>query len=115
VSAGERMRLTKVQYPPLLIHVMLRGVTRTQAVIAVVDDEPQGASPDPAAKDPRLPSGNFAAGEELPSPSARGRYGCVVLDLFMPGLDGFDVLGRRFAQEGMPGLTMRRTSRKAIR
>ena len=29
-SAGERMRLTKVQYPPLLIliHVMLRGVTR---------------------------------------------------------------------------------------
>ena len=35
------MRLTKVRYSPLLIHVMLRGVTRTQTVIAVVDDEPQ--------------------------------------------------------------------------
>jgi hypothetical protein len=35
------MRLTKVRYQPLLIHVMLRFVTRTQTVIAVVDDEPQ--------------------------------------------------------------------------
>ena len=43
----------------------------------------------------------FAAGEQLLCACAERRYDCIVLDLYMPGLNGFDVLGR-FAQEGVP-------------
>ena len=41
----------------------------------------------------------FAAGEELLASCARRRPGCLLLDLHMPGLNGFEVLERFARQE----------------
>lgn len=45
---------------------------------------------------------SFAAGEELIAGLARRAYDCVLLDLHMPGMTGFDVLARLRGQPTAP-------------
>jgi CheY-like chemotaxis protein len=45
---------------------------------------------------------SFAAGEELIAGLARRAYDCVLLDLHMPGMNGFDVLARLRGQPTAP-------------
>jgi len=45
---------------------------------------------------------SFAAGDELLAAIDRRRFDCVLLDLFMPGLSGFDVLAALRARADSP-------------
>jgi FixJ family two-component response regulator len=44
----------------------------------------------------------FATGEELVAATARCRFACILLDLHMPGMTGFDVLAALQAQPLSP-------------
>ena len=78
-------------------------MTASQSVIAVLDDEPQLLKAlSRLLKTHGYLVETFAAGEDLLAACARRSFACVLLDLHLPGLSGFDVLGR-FAQAGWPG------------
>lgn len=45
---------------------------------------------------------SFASGEELLAAIEQKHFDCVLLDLFMPGMSGFDVLAAMRARAGSP-------------
>ena len=70
-------------------------MVRTRLVIAVVDDEESvrralGRLLRSAGHDVR----SYAAGTEFLSSLSSGHPDCLILDVHMPGLTGFEVLGR---------------------
>ncbi len=67
----------------------------TVAVVAVVDDEaPVRTALGRLLRLADYEVGAFASGEEFLASLPTGRPACVLLDVHMPGLSGFDVLDR---------------------
>lgn len=83
-----------VQWPQRARPATLTAMDGRRGAIAILDDE------EPLRRAlARLLGAHghdaecFASGEALLAAIARRRYDCVLLDLFMPGMSGFDVLG----------------------
>jgi len=71
---------------------MTRG---TRAHIAVVDDEPSvRSSLARLLRSAEYEAATYPSGEEFLDSLAAGSPDCLILDLRMPGLSGFDVLAR---------------------
>lgn len=72
-------------------------------IVAVLDDEAEMRT---ALSRPLRARGFrvalFASGEEYFAAADRGRFDCVVLDLHMPGMTGFDVLAGLAARKPRP-------------
>ena len=68
-------------------------MSSTKPVIAILDDEEHfRRALSRLLKAHGYDVASFAAGEELIAESGQRSFGCVLLDLNMPGMSGFDVL-----------------------
>lgn len=86
-------------YPTVHKSVILRPVIKTQPLIAVLDDEPKMLiALRRLLKTHGFLVETFTLGEELLAACAVRLPDCVLLDLHMPGLNGFEVLERLAAQ-----------------
>lgn len=99
-------RLTKVQYPARPHSAIVRPMTKPGRLIAVLDDEPQFCKAlSRLLKVHDFEVVTYSCGEDLLTSSASPPADCLLLDLHMPGLSGFDVLERLAAQhETMPAI-----------
>jgi CheY-like chemotaxis protein len=72
-------------------------------VIAILDDEePYRRALSRLLKAQGYDVASFSAGEELIAEAAQCVFDCVLLDLHMPGMTGFDVLARLRDQPSPP-------------
>jgi len=92
-----------VYYPEARRSARLMAVNQTRPSIAVLDDEPQMCKAlYRLLKTHGFDAITYAAGEELLAACALHLPDCVLLDLHMPGITGFDVLDRFAAQRVRP-------------
>lgn len=85
---------------------MLAAMERNQALIAVLDDEPQfGKALARLLKAHGFEVVTFTRGEDLFEACESRLPECLLLDLHMPGLNGFEVL-ERIAPQGVPVLVI---------
>jgi len=76
---------------------------RTKRVIAILDDEEHyRRALSRLLKAHGYDVASFSAGEELIAEVAQRAFDCVLLDLHMPGMTGFDVLARLRGQPAPP-------------
>jgi len=88
-----------VTYPALRASGTLGSVDQTRPLIAVLDDEPQfGKALARLLKTHGFEVVTFTRGEDLLAACVSRLPNCVLLDLHMPGLNGFQVLERIVAQ-----------------
>ena len=86
-------RCTNVQWLPAPSCGTLGRMGSALPVIAILDDEEHfRRALSRLLKAHGYEVASFAAGEELIAEVARRPFGCVLLDLNMPGMSGFDVL-----------------------
>lgn len=98
--------VTKVQYPGRRGSAILSGMEPTRPLIAVLDDEPRFCKAlARLLKTHGLDVVTFTQGEALLAAWASGLPDCLLLDLHMPGLNGFEVL-ERIAARNVPVLVI---------
>ena len=81
---------------------MVRQMVQTAQLVAVLDDEPQYCKAlGRLLKTHGLEVAAFARGEDLLAACASRLPDCLLLDLHMPDMNGFQVL-ERLAEQGLP-------------
>lgn len=76
---------------------------QSSRMIAILDDEePYRRALSRLLKAHGYDVASFSAGEELIAEAAQRSFDCVLLDLHMPGMTGFDVLARLRGQPAPP-------------
>src|SRR5271169_4789550 len=101
-----RRHVTKVTYPATCRSAMLAPMDRIRPLIAVLDDEPQFCKAVARLlKTHAFDVVTFTRGEEFLAYLASRSPECLLLDLHMPDLSGFEVL-ERIASRRMPAFVI---------